>query len=207
MPNSSCLPTDSSCLCADEKLNKAVGACLAANCTVIESLPIEKGFGQDIWMLPPDNITQILFIFFVDEILYAFVITMTKVSIILFYLRIFREPWFRKACYTILVITLAFGVWHVLQIIFVSWPISYSWTFWDGEHVGTRGNVAVFSFVNSGINIALDICLCFLPVTQLQVTCPGRSNQDSDYCHSITMSWTLRTKIGTSLIFLLGLIV
>ncbi|KAL0941554.1 CFEM domain-containing protein [Colletotrichum truncatum] len=141
-------------------------------------------------MLPPENITKILMIFFVEELLYAFMVSTTKISIILFYLRIFREPWFRTVCYILFAATTCFGIWHIMQIIFVSSPISYSWTFWDGEHIGQRGKVQMLSFVNSGINITLDLCLFVLPVTQF-----------------IHMSWTLRTKIGTSLIFLTGLIV
>ncbi|OHW92233.1 putative CFEM domain-containing protein [Colletotrichum incanum] len=118
-------------------------------------------------MLSPDQITRILFVFFLEEFMYAFVICSTKVSMIFFYLRIFPELWFRKACFTILTITVIFGVWHFLQILFVSWPISYNWTYWDGRHSGRRGNVKIFSFANAGINIALDLALFILPVTQL----------------------------------------
>ncbi|WQF76544.1 hypothetical protein CDEST_01558 [Colletotrichum destructivum] len=174
-----------------------------------DNLAIDLGFGQDIWMISPDQITQILCIFFFSEIMYAIVITMTKISVVLFYLRIFYEPSFRKACLAIFTITIIFGIWHILQIVFVSWPVSYNWTFWDGRHTGrvrkppgyeaylsfvephelTRGHVKIFSFVNGGINIALDLSLCVLPVTQF-----------------INMSWTLKTKISTSLIFLFSLI-
>ncbi|KAK1997735.1 hypothetical protein LX36DRAFT_577807 [Colletotrichum falcatum] len=128
---------------------------------------VRLGFGQDIWMLSPDQITRILFVFFLDEIMYAVIITLTKMSIILFYLRIFPEPWFRKACRTILLFTGFFGVWHVLQILFVCRPVEYNWTYWDGMHNGQRGDLQLFSYINAGINIALDLALCFLPVTQL----------------------------------------
>ncbi|CCF33381.1 CFEM domain-containing protein, partial [Colletotrichum higginsianum] len=127
----------------------------------------DLGFGQDIWMISPDQVTQILCIFFFSEIMYAIVITMTKISVVLFYLRIFYEPSFRKACLAIFTITVLFGIWHILQILLVSWPVSYNWTFWDGRHTGRRGHVKIFSFVNGGINIALDLSLCVLPVTQL----------------------------------------
>ncbi|TEA12224.1 hypothetical protein C8034_v006260 [Colletotrichum sidae] len=54
-----------------------------------------------------------------------------------------------------------------MQILFTTTPISYNWTFWDEQHSGTRGNVRLFSFINGGINIALDLWLFILPVTQL----------------------------------------
>ncbi|KAK1958661.1 hypothetical protein LY78DRAFT_591702, partial [Colletotrichum sublineola] len=127
----------------------------------------ELGFGQDIWMLSPEQITRILFVFFIDEIMYAIIISVTKISIILFYLRIFPEPWFRRACRLFLYITGMFGVWHIFQILFVCWPIDYNWTYWDGKHSGKRGDVRLFSFINAGLNIVLDLNICFLPVTQL----------------------------------------
>ncbi|KAK2029160.1 hypothetical protein LX32DRAFT_719021 [Colletotrichum zoysiae] len=124
--------------------------------------PVELGFGQDIWMLSPEQITRILFIFFVEEITYAIIISATKASVILFYLRIFPEPWFRTACRVILFVSGIFGLWHIFQILFVCWPMDYNWKYWDSIHKGT-----LFSFINAGINIALDLSLCVLPVTQL----------------------------------------
>ncbi|TID02110.1 hypothetical protein CH35J_004606 [Colletotrichum higginsianum] len=222
LPKATCNSANSTCICTSESLNNAIGACVKDGCTIIEALQgkkihslscgepvrrdsiqmpfvwsmfvvtliavaarlfaktplvnptftfswddccilaslaaitavdtgtkisIDLGFGQDIWMISPDQVTQILCIFFFSEIMYAI-------------------------------------------ILLVSWPVSYNWTFWDGRHTGRRGHVKIFSFVNGGINIALDLSLCVLPVTQF-----------------INMSWTLKTKIRTSLIFLFSLIV
>ncbi|KAK1585454.1 uncharacterized protein LY79DRAFT_518794 [Colletotrichum navitas] len=128
---------------------------------------IELGFGHDIWMLCPEQVTRILIVFFVDEIMYAIIISVTKTSIILLYLPIFPKPWFRKTCRMILYITGIFGVWHILQILFVCWPMSYNWTYWDGEHSGRCGDRRLFSSISAGINIALDWSPCLLPITQL----------------------------------------
>ncbi|OLN81592.1 hypothetical protein CCHL11_05467, partial [Colletotrichum chlorophyti] len=149
---------------------------------------INSGLGQDMWMVSPENITRILIVFFIEEILYIIVICSTKISMIIFYLRIFYEPWVRKACHTLLAGTITFGVAYMLHAVFANWPISYSWTFWDGLHEGKRGDIIFITFLYSSINIALDLALFVLPVTQF-----------------VTMSWTLRKKIGTSLIFLVGL--
>ncbi|KZL63456.1 CFEM domain-containing protein, partial [Colletotrichum tofieldiae] len=118
-------------------------------------------------MVPPDNITKILLIFFVEEILYIIVICTTKISIIILYLRIFYEPWVRKACHVLLFSTIVFGTAYMLHAVFANWPISYSWTFWDGLHEGKRGNILLITFLYSGINIGLDLSLFILPVTQL----------------------------------------
>ncbi|OBR11085.1 CFEM domain-containing protein [Colletotrichum higginsianum IMI 349063] len=185
-------------------------------------MAINAGLGQDTWMVAPDDITKILLIFFIEEIFYIIVICATKISIIIFYLRIFFEPWVRKVCHALFAGTIVFGTAYMFHAVFANQPISYSWTFWDGLHEGTvskieepgiwilvvfasvllshrfpgltftqkRGNLLLITFLYSGINIGLDLTLILLPVTQF-----------------FSVSWTLRKKIGTSLIFLVGLVV
>lgn len=75
-------------------------------------------------------------IFFVEELLYSFVIAVTKVSILIFYLRLFTEPWFRSVSYCMLGITVVYGVAQLLAIILLCAPISFNWTQWDGQHAG-----------------------------------------------------------------------
>ncbi|KAI3548704.1 CFEM domain-containing protein [Colletotrichum filicis] len=137
------------------------------------------GLGQDIWMVSPDNITQILLLFFVEELLYSFVVAVTKLSILIFYLRLFAETWFRVVCYVMLGVTTVYGIGQILAIVLVCSPVSYNWTQWDGEHQGKCGNVNLMAFINGGVNIAIDFILFILPVTQF-----------------ITVSWTLKKKIG-----------
>ncbi|EXF86204.1 CFEM domain-containing protein [Colletotrichum fioriniae PJ7] len=124
------------------------------------------GLGQDIWMVSPDNITQILLLFFVEELLYSFVVAVTKLSILIFYLRLFAETWFRVVCYVMLGVTTVYGIGQILGIVFVCSPVSYNWTQWDGEHQGKCGNVSVMAFINGGVNIVIDFILFILPVTQ-----------------------------------------
>ncbi|KAK1546422.1 CFEM domain-containing protein [Colletotrichum paranaense] len=137
------------------------------------------GLGQDIWMVSPDNITQILLLFFIEELLYSFVVAVTKLSILIFYLRLFAETWFRVVCYVMLGVTTVYGIGQILGIVLVCSPVSYNWTQWDGEHQGKCGNVNLMAFINGGVNIAIDFILFILPVTQF-----------------ITVSWTLKKKIG-----------
>ncbi|KZL75391.1 CFEM domain-containing protein [Colletotrichum tofieldiae] len=186
---STCNATDFTCICTNQQLNAAISACLAQNCTVVESLLVGLGLGKDIWSVPPENITKILLLFFVEELLYAFVVAVTKLSILLFYLRLFNEPWFRTFCYIMLGLTTVYGLEQMLAIALICTPISYNWTRWDGQHSGQCGNVTVMTFFNGGMNIALDFVLFVLPVTQF-----------------VNVSWTSRKKIGVSLIFLVGLL-
>ncbi|KAF6809567.1 CFEM domain-containing protein [Colletotrichum sojae] len=157
---------------------------------VLSQVLVGLGLGRDVWTVPPDNITMILLLFFVEELFYSTVVATTKLSIVIFYLRLFSEPWFRRACYAMLAITIAYGVGQILAVVLVCMPISYNWTIWDGQHEGKCANTGTMAFSNGGFNIAIDLALFILPVTQF-----------------ITVSWTLKKKIGVSLIFLVGLFV
>ncbi|OHF00913.1 hypothetical protein CORC01_03741 [Colletotrichum orchidophilum] len=157
---------------------------------IVSQMVIDRGLGQDIWMVPPDNITQILLLFFVEELLYSFVVAVTKLSILIFYLRLFADNCFRNACYAMLGVTTVYGLGQMLGVVLVCSPVSYNWTQWDREHQGKCGDVHLMAFINGGVNIAIDLILFILPVTQF-----------------ITVSWTVKKKIGVSLIFLVGLFV
>lgn len=71
-------------------------------------------------------------------------VAITKISILLFYLRLFSEPWFRKTCYTIMGVNAVYGVGQILAIVLVCNPVDYNWTRWDGKHVGS---VSVLAYV------------------------------------------------------------
>ncbi|KAK2049436.1 hypothetical protein LZ31DRAFT_538303 [Colletotrichum somersetense] len=92
--------------------------------------------------------------------------TPTKVSILIFYLRLFNEPWFRVFCYVMLALTTIYGIGQMLAITMICTPISYNWTQWDGKHLGVCGDVTLMTFFNGGINLALDFILFVMPVTQ-----------------------------------------
>ncbi|WYZ35890.1 hypothetical protein EsH8_X_000537 [Colletotrichum jinshuiense] len=85
---------------------------------------VDLGLGQDMWMIPPEHITWILRIFFVEELLYSFVIAVTKVSILIFYLRLFTEPWFRS-CGNVAVMTfINGGVNIVIDLTLFTLPVT-----------------------------------------------------------------------------------
>ena len=58
---------------------------------------------------------------------YNLALILTKVSILVQYLRIFPIVWFRKACYGMLGLVVAYGGWAVFSSIFICYPVTYSW--------------------------------------------------------------------------------
>ncbi|KAK1964481.1 CFEM domain-containing protein [Colletotrichum sublineola] len=88
-----------------------------------------------------------------------------------------------------LALTTVYGIGQMLAITLVCTPISYNWTQWDGKHFGECGEVTLMTFFNGVVNLVLDFIIFVMPVTQF-----------------IKVSWTLKKKIGVSLIFLAGLL-
>ncbi|KAI5366599.1 putative extracellular membrane protein, CFEM [Septoria linicola] len=152
------------------------------------------GLGLDIWTLEPDNITTLLHDFWVEAILYTFVMSTIKVSILLLYLRIWTSgtSWtagFRRMCFVLIAINVAFGVALGLTVIFECSPVSYAWTRWDGEHTGKCIDYSAQSYAISGLNTLLDIVTFLLPIPKL-----------------LQLPISLRKKVGVCLIFALGLL-
>lgn len=79
---------------------------------------------------------------------------MTKVSIILLYLRIFPKeiaPRFYRICWTINVILVAYALAFMIQFIAGCKPISFFWTQWDGQQVGHCVDNRLVVFIDGGV--------------------------------------------------------
>jgi hypothetical protein len=119
---------------------------------------------------------------------------LTKISIVLLYLRIFPKEIstrFSYVSYAVIAGLLAYLTAFIVVFLTECQPISYFWTQWDGEHEGHCANVQLAAYINGGINIFFDLVVFFLPMPKLlklQV-------QDT------------RRKVGVILTFLVGLLV
>lgn len=125
------------------------------------------GLGKDIWDVPfdspDDKVTYTLQLFTALEKLYIPAIWSTKIAILLLYLRVFPDERFRhrvKICIWIYFATAFCLFWACL---FKCWPVSYSWTFWDGEHHGSCSSMNAQGWANSALNIVEDLIVLVLP--------------------------------------------
>ncbi|KAM0700884.1 hypothetical protein Q7P35_012606 [Cladosporium inversicolor] len=144
------------------------------------------GLGQDIWTVPFDDITMMFKYFYIDQYIYQVIIVLTKISIILLYLRIFPKtvsPRFSYVSWVVIAALLAYCVGFLVYSGFQCAPISYFWTQWDGEHEGYCNNFQLAVF--------FDLTVCFLPIHKLIAI----QVQDK------------QRKIGVVLTFLVGLFV
>lgn len=162
--------------------------------------------GKDMWFVSFDHITEILEVRFLDsqtymgltdilcdqifyftELLYLAAIGLTKISILLFYLRIFPDWKLRRAIHAMIGICGLYSVVFVTATALQCIPVSMAWKKWDGEHKGKCIDLNADGWASASLNIILDLIVIALPMKQLTV---------------LNMSW--QRKLGVIVMFLGG---
>lgn len=148
---------------------------------------IKHGLGQDLWVLPHDEITTMLFYFEIVAVLYFTTLTLLKLSIIFFYIKVFTTPGASRLLWGTAIFTAVWGIIYVIVAIFQCQPISYFWTHWDGLHQGKCLNINAITSSNAGFSIVLDLWSLGIPLWQLR---------------KVKLHW--KRKIGVALMFGVG---
>ncbi|KAH6629844.1 hypothetical protein C7974DRAFT_359898 [Boeremia exigua] len=125
------------------------------------------GLGTDMWFVPFNNITKILEIFYYTELLYLASVALTKISILLFYLRIFPQKSLRKKIYFTIGLCIAYIIAFVIATALQCLPIRFAWERWDGEHHGKCIDLNADAWCSAAGNIVLDLIVILLPMKQL----------------------------------------
>ncbi|KAK1585038.1 CFEM domain-containing protein [Colletotrichum navitas] len=123
--------------------------------------------GKDIWNVQPNDITQFLYIFFWDEILYLGALAVTKISILLFYLKIFSKKEIRLGCWVLIGLNIAYLIVFELTCIFQCSPVEGAWKGWDKEFPAKCNNINIQGWAAAVVNIALDLATLLLPLREL----------------------------------------
>ncbi|KAK3367779.1 hypothetical protein B0H63DRAFT_86237 [Podospora didyma] len=144
-----------------------------AGCVIFTALNIKSyyhGLGTDIWLVPFDDITSVMQMFFADMLLYTATRFFIRASIILFYLRVF-PPGADNKLGRILVITLVvnflYNLSFFLVVIFQCKPIHGFWMQWEGHDQSECVNVNAMAWAAAATGIAFDVWLLALPFPQL----------------------------------------
>ncbi|KAI0506476.1 hypothetical protein F5B22DRAFT_449789 [Xylaria bambusicola] len=127
----------------------------------------QLGLGHDVWSIPQDNITKILYLYWWAEIIYQSGLPLTRIAILFFYLKVFPQKHIRWASYALIGLNAANLIAFVLATIFQCSPIYGAWTFWDGTFQGHCNDLHLQSWIQAGINIALDLTTIILPLPSL----------------------------------------
>ncbi|KAI0198818.1 hypothetical protein F4808DRAFT_245983 [Astrocystis sublimbata] len=122
------------------------------------------GFGVDTWAVPQENISFILRFTLIASNLYFSCRALIRVSILLFYLRIFRTPGAKALIMWTLALVILFGISVLFSIVFQCSPVDYTWQRWDGTHPGHCTDFRGFVWAATVIGIAIDFWTVFVAV-------------------------------------------
>ncbi|KZL82968.1 cfem domain-containing protein [Colletotrichum incanum] len=144
-----------------------------------------KGFGTHLYDLQPGGLLEILRLLYAAEIVYVFVLLFAKLSLVVFYLRIFTVPKFRIAAYSLIGFLVVGQVVIGFLTIFSCHPIEL---FWNRDiHTGGCLDVNQLAYANSALAIIQDLVILALPIAML----PG-------------LQMNRNKKISVAMVFLLG---
>ena len=135
---------------------------------------------------PTDKSFQI---FYYTELLYLASVGLTKISVLLFYLRIFPDKGLRKAIWFTILLCVLYIISFVTATALQCIPIRIAWEHWDGEHHGKCIDLNADAWCSAAGNIILDLIVVALPMGQLRKLVMSR-----------------RRKFGVMLMFLGGLL-
>ncbi|RDW85256.1 hypothetical protein BP6252_02846 [Coleophoma cylindrospora] len=132
---------------------------------VTDVLDYELGLGRHLWNVEIANIIPLTKVFLSSELLYLAVLVFTKISILLFYLRVFTRTWFRTSVKLMIAFVALWGVAFVLAAIFQCRPIHGAW---DKTVPAECINVQSLAYSAAAIGIAQDLLILILPIPELQ---------------------------------------
>ncbi|KAK1834431.1 hypothetical protein QBC39DRAFT_379961 [Podospora conica] len=88
---------------------------------------LHHGMGRGYLYLGMEKIMAVLKMFWLLQVFQKLSINISKLSILLLYLRIFIQKWFRITCHILLVVVLSFTVASVVSGIFQCTPVARAW--------------------------------------------------------------------------------
>ncbi|KAI0023653.1 hypothetical protein F4780DRAFT_59838 [Xylariomycetidae sp. FL0641] len=149
------------------------------------------GYGTDIWAVPPDNLNGQLSVrrqhprtelaltfnlvkgFYVAMVLYVLARLLVRVSIILFYRRVFRASQAERLIWITLHSSVILSLPFNFVVMFQCRPISYFWLQWDGEHTGWCIDQRAFFWTGWVLLLLNDLWILGIPlvlIAKLQQT-------------------------------------
>ncbi|KAJ5213924.1 hypothetical protein N7449_001093 [Penicillium cf. viridicatum] len=134
---------------------------------VLDIYMLRNGFGQNIWDVPFPSITRFYQYFQAMAVMYKVQISLAKISVCLFLLRIFQARTFRYLAYALIVTNAAIGITWASVDAFRCLPTRLTWVGWMHEEPGHCLNFIAAVLVNCLVNIFVDCILIVMPVYEV----------------------------------------
>lgn len=145
------------------------------------------GIGKDVWALPPEELTDFVKYLFVMLVLYLAEVSLMKLVLTLFFLRLFPGPIIQRLIYGTIVANILYGVVLCIAAIFQCTPVSHYWTQYVDHSAGHCVDSNAFGWANASISVAMDIWMMCIPLSQIR---------------RLKLHWS--KKLVASVMFLLG---
>ncbi|KAF2151786.1 hypothetical protein K461DRAFT_294670 [Myriangium duriaei CBS 260.36] len=126
---------------------------------------VRSGMGLHMDELTNSDKTSLMKSFWVCIWIYNVSLFWTKLALILQYLRLFTQPWFRKAAFALLVFVCLSSCWTIVGSILSCVPIN---GFWDPNIKAYCLPRAITWYLNAGLNVATDMLIILLPMPVLK---------------------------------------
>ncbi|KAB8074271.1 hypothetical protein BDV29DRAFT_156750 [Aspergillus leporis] len=150
-----------------DDLTIIISYAMAVALFVLNVYMIKYGFGKNIWNIPFDDITQFYKYFQGFAVMYKVQISLAKISVCLFLLRIFQSRSFRIINYTLIGISTAIGItWALVDGLRCN-PVHLAWDGWANEEPGTCIDFIDAILGNCLVNIFVDAIIIVMPVYEV----------------------------------------
>ncbi|KAG7054311.1 integral membrane protein [Colletotrichum scovillei] len=158
---------------------------LLAGLAGIEIASADLGFGTHYWNIELDAGTKLLKLFYAVQQLYIMIQVFAKISILLFFSRIFPAKWFQLTVRYFIMFLLLHGLIFLLVIVFQCTPVS---SVWDRSNPNrTCLNVTAIGYAGAVFSIVEDLVILVLPIPEL-----------------VKLQLNIRKKIALGFMFSLG---
>lgn len=129
---------------------------------------INFAFGHNIWDVPFDHITLGLQLFWMADLFYTALISITKLSMCFFFLRIFSASRsFCRSVYAVIAANVLVGLIFIFLVAFQCRPVSAFWTYWTGELEDYYCfDLYSFALGQATVSIVMDVVMFALPIRE-----------------------------------------
>ncbi|KGQ05202.1 hypothetical protein BBAD15_g9528 [Beauveria bassiana D1-5] len=165
-----------------------ISICVGLPCTIINSVGLTRhGLGKDVWTLTPDAIETFGRYFYAQQILYLFLVTTIKLSLLFFYLSIFPGTGVRAVLWLTMAVTGLFGLTFMLLSVFQCMPVAFYWMRYVQPIEGHCTRINLLGWIHGGVSTAIDVWMIGIPLFQIR---------------KLELHW--KKKVGATIMFLTG---
>ncbi|OQD90663.1 hypothetical protein PENANT_c001G09303 [Penicillium antarcticum] len=134
---------------------------LTANfiCTIIGG---QYGLGKHVWIVPINDVVKVMQLLFVYVLIYVAVVPLIKLSVLLFYQRIFGMT---KMMWFCVFLTVGYVISCYIAFLVCCRPVSYYWS----QYIDPTGGKCIFNLYpfyigNAAANVTTDVIILLVPV-------------------------------------------